>query len=143
MKSKLSRLTRRSFVGIGAVLVLGLSLGTGGSTWAQENDEKGNAKVDVQVFANFTVTLQAGVLHGFQLGPVRAPGEAPANRGYVVVVSPLDPANDGAFVQSFVEPETNGIVWIDVLRVKLGAASAPVNASIRVYALVPRAKNAE
>lgn len=133
MKGKLSRLTWRSLVGIAAVLVLGFSLGTRSLKSAQQDDGGPEArKAEARVVADFTVTLQPDVLHGFVLGP------ASLNRGFVVEVSPLTPAADGAFVTSFVEPETNGIVWIDVVRLKLGAASAPIDANIRVYALVPK-----
>jgi hypothetical protein len=133
MRSTLSRLTWRSFVGIGAVLVLGIGLGTRTLKSAQQDDARlESGRADVRVIADFTATLQPDVLHGFELGP------ASLNRGFVVEVTPLTPAADGAFVTTFVEPETNGVVWIDVVRVKLGAASAPVDANIRVYALVPR-----
>jgi hypothetical protein len=135
MKSKLSGRAWRSWVGIGAVLVLGFSLGTRSLKSAQQDGAGPEARgAEARVIADFTVTLQPDVLHGFELGP------ASLNRGFVVEISPLTPAADGAFVTSFVEPETNGIVWIDVVRVKLGAASAPVDANIRVYALVPRGK---
>src|SRR5688500_5668971 len=103
MKGKLSRLTRRSGVGIGGVLVLTLSLGTGWLTLARADDTKAEAKVEARVISNFTVTLLPGVLHGFVLGPVSA------NRGYLVEVSPLNPADNGASIQSFVEPESNGV----------------------------------
>lgn len=84
---------------------------------------------DVQIVSSFTTTLQPGVLHGFILGPVST------IRGFVAEVSPLDPSDDGAHVQSFVQPEFNGSVWYDVLRVQLLASSTPVNADINVYSL--------
>jgi hypothetical protein len=118
-------LARRSFVGVGAFVALVAGIGTGRLTFAQN----GSTKAEARVIANFTVTLQPEVLHGFVLGL------ASANRGYVVEVSPLDTASDGAFVQSFVEPESNGVVWTDVLRLRLGAASGPINANITVYAI--------
>lgn len=136
MKSKPTRLTRQSFVSMGAVLVLGLSLGMGWMLWVQAGDAKGaqadDVKARARLIADFTSTLQPGVLHGFSLGL------ASVTRGFVVEVSPLDPSDNGAHVVAFVQPEFDGSNWNDVVRVQLLAASAAVNANIRVYALVPR-----
>jgi hypothetical protein len=115
-------------------------------SWAQDEtkvkvitNDKNDTKVRVKVIANIPATLQPDVLHGFVLG------NSSIDRGYVIEITPvtlLSSADDGASIESFVEPEFNGPTrtWIDVVRVLLRNASASVGANIRVYALVPLLK---
>lgn len=119
------RLTRRAFVGVACVIALGLTLGMGGLSSATAA-----SAAKVLIIKNFTFTLQPGDWHGFVLG------RASVNRGYVVDVSPLDPADGGAHIKALVQPESNGSTWDDVLRVQLLAATTPVQARIRVYAVM-------
>lgn len=95
-------------------------------------------KVNVEVFREINATLQPDELHGFALDDVSA------NRSYVVEITPdADDADvgDGASIESFVEPETNGRVWTDVLRVLLRNANDSVDVHIRIYALTVKRKH--
>ena len=101
-----------------------------------KEDKPENKHVDIKtiVAADFNAILSPDVLHGFNLG------SASVKRGYVTEVTPLDTSGigAGASVTAFVEPEfnANSSTWIDVVRVKLINTGYPINANIRVYALV-------
>jgi hypothetical protein len=85
---------------------------------------------DVPKVADFNFTLQSGVSHGFVIGPVAE------KRGYVTEITPSSPSDfNGASITSFVQPEFNGLSWLDVLRVQLNGGSNSVNANLRAYVI--------
>lgn len=76
---------------------------------------------------NFNTTLQPGNWAGWVLGP------SSSDRGFVPEISPLNPSVNGASVYSVVQPETNGTVWIDVLRTQIPATQPPTAINIKAY----------
>jgi hypothetical protein len=122
-----TNLKKNLLLGVVAVLMLGLGLGMGDASWAKDTKRV----TRVLVIGNFEFLLQPGEWHGFVLGP------ASVNRGYVVEVTPLDPAEGGAYITSQVQRESDGSAWNDVLRIQLLASTTAVDTQIRVYALVP------
>ena len=116
-------------------LCLSVFLGLSGLTGVAADRKP---EVKVEIFREFNTTLQPDELHGFALDDVSA------NRSYVVEITPdADDADvgDGASIESFVEPETNGSVWTDVLRVLLRNANDSVDVHIRIYALVVKQRH--
>ncbi len=80
------------------------------------------------LIADMDVTLEPGVWHGWPMQPSCECG------GYLVEVTPLYPADDGAYVErAVVQPEYNGFEWNDVLRVMIPASQPPLDVNVRVY----------
>jgi hypothetical protein len=73
-------------------------------------------------------TLEPGKSHGFTLG-------ASVDKcAYVPKVIPLTKAEDGASIEKcVVQPEFNGKVWNDVLRVSIPSSQKPLKVQVRVY----------
>lgn len=80
------------------------------------------------LIADMDVTLEPGVWHGWAMQPSCECG------GYLVEVTPLQPADDGAYVErAVVQPEYNGHEWNDVLRVMIPDSQLPLDVNLRVY----------
>lgn len=87
----------------------------------------------VAVFREFDATLQPRVLHGFILSAVER------DRAYYAEVTPTEPSVDGAFIErNIVQPEFNGSVWFDVLRLQIPQFMSDLDVHVRVYSLAPR-----
>lgn len=91
--------------------------------------ELAQKKGKVELFKNYDVTLAPGGWQGALLGPS---SDACA---YVAEVTPLEPGSrDGAFIQkNVVQPEFDGKVWNDVLRLSLPSDCNALLVNVRVY----------
>lgn len=89
-------------------------------------------KPSISIVMERDETLQPGTWHGFIVAP------SSAQQAYLVEISPLERAGDGAYVQRYlVQPEFYGPTqsWNDVLRVQLPDGFGPLRVNIRVYAV--------
>jgi len=78
--------------------------------------------------ADFDTTLEPGVWHGWVMGPSSWCG------GYIVEVTPLEPSDNGAYVEeALVRPEFNRDGWNDVLRIRIPADQPPLKVNVHVY----------
>lgn len=81
---------------------------------------------DFPIYSSFATTLEPGVLHGFLLGACVSGG------AYVPEISPI--TQDAAVIERCsVQPEYNGSVWNDVLRVQTTVTSPSLDVQIRIY----------
>jgi len=83
------------------------------------------------VFTEFEETLQPGTWHGWVMAP------SSERWAYVVEVTPLDPLA-GHIERCLVQPEFNGSVWYDVLRVMNAVNYPPMRVNIKVYVVQVR-----
>jgi hypothetical protein len=84
---------------------------------------------NLPIATEFTTTLQPGTWTGFTLGP------SSATQAYIPVVTPLQASVVGASLQTnVVEPEFDGVLWKDVLRVQIPSDEPALQVNIRVYA---------
>jgi hypothetical protein len=82
------------------------------------------------VVSDFNATLQPGVWAGWVLG------SSSVDRGFVVEISPLEPSINGASIEKYVvQPEFNGVIWRDVLRVQIPGYHPQLDVNIRVYGI--------
>ncbi len=76
----------------------------------------------------FLVTLQPGDWQGVVLS------NSDADKVFLVEITPTAPSIRGAYVERYVvQPEYNGRVWNDVLRMVIPADHPPLEAHVRVY----------
>ena len=80
------------------------------------------------LYKEFETTLNPGEWHGFPLG------ESSEKCAYVPKIIPLSKASSGAFIEKIVvQPESDGKVWNDVLRVSIPRSQEPLKVQIRIY----------
>jgi hypothetical protein len=80
------------------------------------------------VVARYEIDLQPGVWTGLPLRPSAVKG------AYIVEVSPLGTAQEGAHVErAVVQPEFDGKHWNDVVRLQAPANQAGLKVEVRVY----------
>lgn len=83
---------------------------------------------EVSLHMDYETVLPPGVWQGMVLGP------SSDKCGYVAEISPLEDTKDGGFIEKYViQPEFNGKIWNDVLRISLAKNLAPLRVNVRVY----------
>lgn len=81
------------------------------------------------ILSEFDTSLDPGGWNGFILQPSKMKG------GYVVEIDPLDIPEAGEYVERVhIQPEFNGVVWNDVLRLQAVADQPWIRVHVRVYA---------
>jgi hypothetical protein len=78
----------------------------------------------------FDATLQPGGLQGFEVSPTTS-----ENCVYIAKICPLGAAPDGMHIQNYyIEPETDGKTWHDVIRIVLPPeATSPLKVHVVIY----------
>jgi hypothetical protein len=78
----------------------------------------------------FDATLQPSVLQGFEISPTSS-----ENCVYIAKICPWGSSTDGAHVQNyFIQPETDGKTWHDVIRIMLPPeATTPLKVHVVIY----------
>ena len=84
----------------------------------------------ISFYKQFDATLQPGGLQGFEVSPTSS-----QNCVYIAKICPLGKATDGAHIQNYyIEPETDGKTWHDVIRIVLPPeATAPLKVHVVIY----------
>ena len=83
---------------------------------------------ELEVASQFEATLIGGEWMGWGIGP------ASMDRGFIVEVTPLEPSNEGAYVEkALVQEEFFMGEWQDVLRVQIPIGLPDLRVQIRIY----------
>ena len=84
----------------------------------------------ITFYKQFDATLQPGGLQGFEVSPTTS-----ENCVYMAKICPLGSSTNGAHIQNYyIEPETDGKTWHDVIRIVLPPeATAPLKVHVVIY----------